>query len=729
MRTVRNRPPKFDALPWRGGLVVFALLSWIFVSVIGRKAIPEEARPVSKPTAKSAPMAPQPPVVQDPQTFEKQVRPFLNEHCAKCHGAEKAEAKFRVDSLQADFLNRPDSDHWVEVLNRINLGEMPPEDEPKPTAEALEQVTDWITAELQQARQHSQSSAGKVLLRRLTRFEYANTVRGLLDVDFVTGESPAEKLPPDGAIAGFDRVSRALLLDPSLMDAYLNVAQDVVDRAMPFRPPLVSQLALRYDFSEHPDTPASYQLNTREMRLDGKFLVVMEGAARTYSKLRHPFNQREVPLTGNYRIRVCAAADRGAKGEPIYMDVSYGSTGRQWRFRVDAPREAPAVYEFEKTFDAFDSGEFQVGLVNGTRFHQGNGEWYQQNGEITKQAESGQAKEAMRGRARLRAEGGFDASVRSSYAREVLHVDGLPKLYLEWVELVGPLQSDYPPRSLSTIFGDVDAAHRFADLTDRDEILVQASAIFQRLLPRAFRRPVTAAETAKLINLVGAELDAGSTAVQSLKTGLVAMLCSPEFLFLFEPSVGAPAQPRRLNDYELATRLSYFLWSNLPDAELTRLAGSKSLHEPAALSRQIDRLLADPKCEGFVQGFARQWLKVDEISRFAPDQQIYPDYYATDMVGIEQDVKEEPLAFFREVLRRNEPLASFLDSDWLMLNERLAKLYVLSGVEGTQLPPSYVAARPSEGLVAGIGARWIVGHGGRASVGGRWQPDQARRTR
>ena len=196
-----------------------------------------------------------PAVVQERQTFEKHVRPFFTEHCLKCHGADKAEAKLRLDTLSADFLSRPASDHWVEVLNRINLGEMPPKDEPKVAAVDLERITDWITSELDLARQHSQSTGGRVVLRRLTRFEYANTVRSLLQVDFVAGESPLEKLPPDGSIAGFDRISKALLLDPSLMESYLNVAQDVGDRAVAFRPPLVPEQTLHYDFADAPRDP------------------------------------------------------------------------------------------------------------------------------------------------------------------------------------------------------------------------------------------------------------------------------------------------------------------------------------------------------------------------------------------------------------------------------------------------------------------------------------------
>lgn len=639
----------------------------------------------TRPPKQRRPEPSPPPLVHDGQTFQSTVRPFFTANCVGCHGEETAEAELRLDTLAADFVNRPASDHWVEVLDRLNLGEMPPEDEPRPDAETLARVVKWITSELQHAQAHAQSTGGRVLLRRLTRLEYANTVRDLLKVEFVAGEGPLEQLPPDGAMAGFDRVSKALLLDPSLMEAYLNVAQQVADRAIVFRPPLVPQRTLRFEFERTPNSAMAYLLHDRHAELDGDFLVLMDGAARTFAKLRHPYNDKEIPITGKYRIRVRAAADPGGRGEPIYMDVNYGAEGRQARFRIEAAKDAPKVYEFEKTFDAFTPGEFQVGIVNGTRFGQGNAEWYQRNNELTRLAEQGNAVEATRIKARMRAEGAYDHHVRGSYLPDVLHLDDLPKLYLDWIEVVGPLQGEYPPPSMATIFGDGPSATRFADpQSTHEQLLQETRAIFARMLPRAFRRPVKDAEVQALVDLVEDELQAGADPEAAIKTGLVAMLCAPDFLFLFEPAQERETS-RRLNDHELACRLSYFLWSTMPDEELRRLAGEGKLSSPEVLAAQVDRLLADPKIEGFVQGFARQWLKVDEFGRFTPDEQIYPDYYATDMVGIERDVEEEPLAFFREVLRRDESVVNFLDSDWLLLNERLAKLYEIPGVEGPRL--------------------------------------------
>jgi hypothetical protein len=628
--------------------------------------------------------------VVDAKPFSERVQPFFKEHCVKCHGAEKAEGKLRLDTLAADFVNRPHSDKWVEVLDRINLGEMPPEDEPKPEADELAAVTDWIASELKHSRQRQQSSGGRVLLRRLSRSEYVNTIRDLLHVEFPEGSGLKEMLPPDGSIGGFDKVSRGLLLDPSLMEAYLVAAREIASKAIVTRPPLVPQRTMRFEFEESANSAMAYILHRRPAEVDGEFMVLREGWARTFGKLQHPYNRKEIPITGRYRVRVRAGADKGERGDPLYMDVHYGAEGRQARFKVDATRENPEIYEFEKTFDATLPGEFQVGPVNGTRFNEGNAEWYHFQNELNKLSDAGKTAEATRLKSRLRAEGAYDTYVRGSYLPRALHVETLPKLYVDWIELTGPLQEEYPPRSMEDLFGTRDV--RIPESTgDAERTTVLAREAFTRLMPRAFRRAVQPREVETLVDLVKTELSHGIAPDEALRAGLVAMLCSPDFLFLFEPAAAKGiANPqaideRPLTDDELAVRLSYFLWSSMPDDELFQLARAGKLRDAKTFAAQVDRMLSDAKSEGFVQGFARQWLKVNEMVRFKPDEQIYPQFYATAMAGIDKDVEVEPLAFFREVLRHNEPVERFLDSDWLMLNERLAKLYGIEGVAGVEL--------------------------------------------
>ena len=201
----------------------------------------------------------------DLQSFQKVVKPFFVKHCLECHNEESSEGDLRLDILPADFVDQRSAAKWVEVLDRINLGEMPPEDQPRPVAAVLAKVTDWITAELRHSRSRSDSTGGRVLLRRLSRQEYANTVRDLLAVDFVAGEGPIDLLPPDGSIKGFDRNSKALLVDPSLMDAYLTVAQRVADQAIRFRPPLIAEKTMRFEFRDTLGSPMQYIIDGRAL--------------------------------------------------------------------------------------------------------------------------------------------------------------------------------------------------------------------------------------------------------------------------------------------------------------------------------------------------------------------------------------------------------------------------------------------------------------------------------
>ena len=615
-----------------------------------------------------------PPVV-DEATFRSTVKPFFAKHCTSCHDEDLSEGELRLDNLPANFSDRAPSGHWVEVLDRINLGEMPPEDEPRPAPADLAKVTEWISKNLLQMQRNAESTGGRVLMRRLSRIEYANTVRDLLGVEFVDGEGPMEDLPPDGSIQGFDRMSKALLVDPSLMQAYIDVGEQVADRAVVFRPPPIPTKTMHFDFIDTRDSSMSYLLDRRSHEISGSFLTLMHDSARTYAKLRHPSTDNEIPITGRYRVRVCAAADSGESKQPVFMDVTYGSLGRLARFRVDAKLDDPNVYEFVRTFDAAVPGEFQTHIVNGTRFSEGRQVIHKAHRESNKLFDDGKLMESLRAKARMRAEGNYDSYVRSGYLHNVIDTQPLPKLHLKWIEIVGPLQSDFPPPSMKTIFP--------AGLPSADQQTIEtATAAIKRLLPRAFRRRTTQAELDRIVAIMKSDLAAGATFEKAMETGLTAMLCSPNFLYIRE---NESARLRKLTDLELATRLSYFLWSSKPDDALFRSAVSGKLTKDAAeLDRQIDRMLADPHSEGFIDGFARQWLKADEFTRFLPDKQIFPKFYETEFAGLEEDIVKEPLAFFREVLQQDEPIRSFLSSGWLMLNEKLASYYGIDGVTGDE---------------------------------------------
>ncbi|MEZ6134788.1 MAG: DUF1592 domain-containing protein [Pirellulaceae bacterium] len=602
--------------------------------------------------------------------FETILRPFFGKYCLQCHSAELSEGNLRLDNIVADFVNRPTADQWIEIVDRLNLAEMPPQDELQPSNTELGRAVDWMAGQIQAAQRSREATGGQVILRRMTRREYANTVRDLLHVDFIDGEGPADQLPPDGSIRGFDRHSHALMVDPSLMQAYFDVAVEIANQAIRFRRPMIPTRTIRFEYRDIVDSAMKYQIDEPSAYLDGDTLVVMQGGARSFAKLRHPYNDQEVPVTGRYRVRIQAAADAGASGAAVYMRVKQGADENIAQFRVDAPPESPQVYEFETIRDAMLQGEYSVSIVDGTEFQSYVSSRGQRSRAAAELLQKGEVELATRDKARLNAQG---EDVASRIRPEVLHTDALPKLRLDWIEVTGPLQGDYPPQSMKAFFVEGWEPEKWNK--------PYAQRLFARFLPRAYRRPVTKTEIDEVVRLVKSELDNGSSFEAAIQTGIIATLCSPKFLYFYEPS-STPDTPRALNNYELASRLSYFLWSTQPDDDLYRLAAKKQLEHPAVLEREVDRMLADPRTEGFLQGFARQWLKIDEFNRFPPDQAIYPEYYATHLVGLNSDLRQQPLEMLAELIRTDGSLTDFVDSEWTMLNERLAAFYEIDGVRG-----------------------------------------------
>ncbi|HEV7281969.1 MAG TPA: DUF1592 domain-containing protein [Pirellulaceae bacterium] len=254
-----------------------------------------------------------------------------------------------------------------------------------------------------------------------------------------------------------------------------------------------------------------------------------------------------------------------------------------------------------------------------------------------------------------------------------------PGLGFSPVEITGPLYDAWPPESHRRLVGDVDLAKG----TPAD-----AENVFASFLPRAFRRPVQNAEVARYVALVESRMAAGRSFDESLRAALAAALCSPNFLYLHEEQ-REPGQT--IGDYELASRLSFFLWRSMPDDELFDLAANNRLHEPDVLAQQVERMLMDAKSERLVQDFVSQWLKLREIDATTPDMKLYPEFdelLKISMVG-------ESEAFFRLLLQEDRSVANLLDSDFAMLNGRLAKHYGIDDVEGLEirevkLPPESV---------------------------------------
>jgi mono/diheme cytochrome c family protein len=335
--------------------------------------------------------------------------------------------------------------------------------------------------------------------------------------------------------------------------------------------------------------------------------------------------QFRAPDAGRYRVRITAYGHMG----PVTMRVYAGATHEVPNHLVghyDLPADKPSVVEF---VDEFPKGSTLTLLPYRLKL------------------------------------GGFVNQTREKLLQRV-------GMALQTVEIEGPLVPEWPPRRYRQLLGELDLAKGTLD---------DAEKVLRNFVPRAFRRPVTEAEVRPYVELVQSRLEQKYDFRSALRLGLQAVLCSPRFLFLEE-------QPGRLSDLALASRLSYFLWSSLPDEELLTLAGDQKLAQPEVLRAQVERMLSDARAERFVKNFTGQWLGLRQIDATTPDKVLYPEFDELLQVSM---VSETEL-FFKELLQHDLSVTNFVDSDFSMLNGRLAQHYGIPGVEGqafrrVALPP------------------------------------------
>ena len=526
---------------------------------------------------------------------------FVATFCRDCHTGPDAEAGFRVDSLQRSLTDEESARRWTLIHDRVARGEMPPKEANQPgsgeRSAFLSQTGSALTNADLQTRE--------VVLRRLNRVEYENTVNDLFGID----ARLQNILPEDASADGFDNIGDALAVSTELMQAYLEAAEMALDEV--FGPE-----------KEPPRVNVTFPLSQDvEGKIGTQFRQTVDGVALfDCGYCPSSFRTFISKVPGTYRVKIHAKAFQSDK--PVTMSVHGGDVivGRREKHLVgyyDLPPDRMTVIEFEDRIgfrDTFHPKPYGIG--NSRRQNQ---DW-----------------------------------------------PG-PGIVIGDISVEGPLES-WPPLSRRNLLGNLDLAS--AGSPDAERIL-------SKLLPRAYRRPVTDEEIARHQAPVSAALDQGRPFEEALRLGLKSVLCSPGFLFLEEP---VDSSTSRITDAALASRLSYFLWSSQPDELLLKLAATGQLHEPAVLKAQVERLLDDPRAAAFTENFTGQWLDLRSIDFTEPDRTLYPEFDELLKVSM---LKETHL-FFDEILRHDRSLLEFVDSDWLILNERLAAHYEIDGVTGQE---------------------------------------------
>lgn len=578
------------------------------------------------------------------------VRPFFSEHCNKCHGEKKQKGDLRVDTLPIDFTSPKIMGHWEEIMNRINSGDMPPDDEKRPKADDVAKVAEWITGQLRESETVRQVTIGeRVSFRKLTREEYANTIRDLLGVRFDV-KAPTG-LPEDPDWKGFERISSVLTLSPAHVEKYVAAAEAVLDEALSLRPEPKRE-TIHWGAFEMRWKNFQKEYEQRGIANQVRIEIVPNNYTTDTWNL-------EVKTTGEYLLKIKLSGLRPEGGRAPRLKVYIPSIDKTLLEQdVDAPEDKPITIEARVHLNA---GKYPVRLINSVPGP---------NGEGRRSRHSGTPNAFTTTRSRVP----WQLKLTDDDFKAIQ-----PTLIVDYVDWDGPIVESWPTPAHRDIFFAGDAG-------TKDE--AYAREIVSRFATRAWRRPVTADEVQRLLKPYRQASQLGDAFELAVKSSLTAVLCSKSFIYLED---GAPAQPRvHLNDWELASRLSYFLWSTEPDAQLLDLAKSGKLHDPATIRAEVKRMLADPKAAEFAASFPRQWLQLRRVGMFPPDKVLYPEYDE----NLEKSMVAETLGYFSEVLHRNGKLREFLDSDWTMMNERLAMHYGFEGIRGDQL--QRVAVKPED---------------------------------
>jgi len=558
-----------------------------------------------------------------------QVRGYLEAHCTECHDADTQKGEFRIDTLsgRVGFENTP---QWLEVMERINSGEMPPKKVKKrPAAQESAAVVDWLSARMKEGESARMAARGRVSYNRLTRDEYVNTVRDLIGVCYDAADTGALLEDPDWH--GFERLGSVLTLSPSHIEKYLAAAETILAEAYPATKAAPIDATFPAVTSDSIREPYRSELEAKGLLGKVRYEVwprdVFRGSVR-----------ESLPESGIYEISYKLSGLKPPEGRAPRMKVVETAIDRVlFEQDIVAPEGAPITVTFQSHLP---KGRPQIMVFNDV---------------------PGLSNTPISGRHGSKPFVSI-ADGRIPWQIKLTDEEGLaryPFLIFDSVTWRGPLISD------------AEKARRAEYWPAEENSMEKVREGLGRLARRAFRRPVPVDELESYVKIVQAELSAGEKPPAAVKAGMLAIFCSKSFLFLAE---GAENTDRHtLNDWEIASRLSYLLWSTMPDDELFALAEAGKLRDKAELARQTARMLADPRARRFSESFANQWLQLRRVGTFAPDKKLYPDYDKP----LEQAMVTETRAFFHEVLHRGLTLREFLHSDWSMVNARLAGFYGL----------------------------------------------------
>ena len=607
---------------------VVALTGFVGVQLLG-SATAQSVPAATSPTTSALPVSQvaAPPMGAAATPADR--KQMLVQYCSGCHNDKTKTAGMSVLPLKADDLEAHNPT-WEKILRRISLGEMPPRGMRRPSKEQIADFTGWLETSLDKLGA-ANPNPGRATLRRMNRAEYANAVRDLLALEV----DMSKDLPVDDTGYGFDNIADILTVSPTLMDRYMNAAGKIARLATG----QTSHRLITTDYKVTKDlfenafgVPAYNERASDDLPLDSRG----GGAFKFYAPLDATYaiqiylnsgtqTENEIDSYNRYEVKVPLKAGLRTIGASFRKQLALDESLLP-KTTTGARPVKPTGPAEQLPMDVWVDGA-KVQTVSVPSY--ANGPGMQQN----------------------------------FYLRDVMQIS-----------IAGPYDVKGP--------GDTPSRRKIFSCRPASAAQENACAtqILTRLARNAYRRPVTAADVKPLMKLY-AEGRKESDFDHGIEAALEAVLVSPSFLFMREndPAGAKPGSVHRISDVELATRLSFFLWSSIPDAQLLQVAERKQLSKPAVLKQQIARMLNDPKAKALTQNFAGQWLYLRKLEHQRPDRRVFPNFDQR----LRSAMLTETEMFFDGVVKNNRSVLDFLDADYTYLNQRLAEHYNVPGVYGT----------------------------------------------
>ncbi|MFT5109916.1 MAG: mono/diheme cytochrome c family protein, partial [Pseudoalteromonas tetraodonis] len=599
------------------------------------------------------------PIPQGLDGYKSRVAPFFESNCIKCHGPEKSKGKITVHSLDGDLSAGQELERWELILEMLESGEMPPEEEPQPGEEDRNAVAAWIEAGMRDYVTEASQESAAPTARRLTNFEYQNTMRDLFGFELeLIKNLPEDPLRP----YHFNNTAAMMLMGTEQLDRYEESARSILASAIvDAAEPELLQTKKSYE----PSMGNLIGFERDEISITGnRNNTVVNG-----------MQVREWPKTGEFRIRIKASAilPKGYTQVPLRLVMGYdivgigvGSGTNQFEpvgtLKLSNDADHPEVFEFRGRIENYpwvpERRERRGGKIDG-------------------------ALRITPAHLTITPQNLFDDGTMNDSPDPMTK----PRVVVDWIEFEAPVKDVWPPEHHSRILFD-------SPLRESDP-QAYVREVLKRFMTRAFRRPVRTDEIdkyVKIYQIVSTQLKL-ETLEEAMRETLTMVLISPDFMY---HTVAAEADNRH---YELASKLSYFLWGSMPDQQLIDLAGKQKLDDPAVIDAQVRRLLADERSADFVRNFTTQWLSIDKMKTVPINLDLFPRFLFTltrgersgsevpNRLTIRDYMMDETPGFMAELIRRNASLFNIVDSDFAMLNQPLAAHYGVDGVEGHELRP------------------------------------------